>query len=173
MAEIDVTLEQGAVVNVTAAAGAGIRVDLESGSPEIRVEVGCPGPEPAAVPSAWNSEPMALGTPSSGLSDRYARGDHVHGMPTAPDVGAMPEKGILYYAARTVNTATNAQILRIPASGTDAAITADTVVLECVFADPGVLERDVTWTSYAGYVAFTGTCRTATTADVVLGRKGN
>lgn len=38
----------------------------------------------------YTSDPAALGTASPGLSDKYARGDHVHAKPTASDVGAIP-----------------------------------------------------------------------------------
>ena len=39
--------------------------------------------------SPYTSNPAALGTASPGSSDNYARGDHVHAMPTAADVGAI------------------------------------------------------------------------------------
>lgn len=80
---------------------------------------------------------------------------------------------VLYYATQAVNVATSAQIMRIPASDTDPNITTDTVVLECSFADPKYVTSDVTWTSYTGYIVFVGTCTAATTANVVLGEKGN
>lgn len=78
-------------------------------------------------------------------------------------------KQVLYFYQQTVSAATNAEILRI----TNAAITTDTVVLECTFADPSYITSDVVWTSYAGYIAFTGTCTAATTANVTLGKKEN
>lgn len=40
-------------------------------------------------PTPYTSNPAALGTASPGLSDDYARGDHVHAMPTAANVGAI------------------------------------------------------------------------------------
>lgn len=43
----------------------------------------------AEVPSAYTSTPSALGTASAGSSDAYSRGDHVHAMPSASDVGAI------------------------------------------------------------------------------------
>lgn len=122
---------------------------------------------PLNVPSS--GVPSALGTASQGSAATYSRSDHVHPMPTASQVGAMPTTGILYFTSQTVNVATSAEIMRI----TDANITTDTVVLECVFAEPSYITSDVTWTSYEGYIAFTGTCATATTANIVLGIKGN
>ena len=43
----------------------------------------------SAVPSAYTSNPAALGTASAGSSTAYAKGDHVHAMPTASQVGAI------------------------------------------------------------------------------------
>lgn len=40
-------------------------------------------------PSPYTSNPSALGTASPGSSDAYARGDHVHPMPSAANVGAI------------------------------------------------------------------------------------
>lgn len=42
-----------------------------------------------SVPSAYTSNPAALGTASPGSSNNYSRGDHVHPMPTAANVGAI------------------------------------------------------------------------------------
>lgn len=39
--------------------------------------------------SPYTSNPASLGTASAGSSDNYSRGDHVHAMPTAADVGAI------------------------------------------------------------------------------------
>ena len=79
------------------------------------------------------------------------------------------KSAITYYTSRVVSVANAAEILRI----TNSSITADTVVLGCVFDDPSYISGDVTWTSYAGYISFIGTCTVATTADVTLGTKIN
>lgn len=42
-----------------------------------------------SVPSAYTSNPAALGTASPGSSTSWSRGDHVHAKPTAADVGAI------------------------------------------------------------------------------------
>ncbi|MBO4543244.1 MAG: hypothetical protein J5725_08710 [Bacteroidales bacterium] len=42
------------------------------------------------VPAAYTSTPAALGTASAGSSTSFAKGDHVHAMPTAANVGAIP-----------------------------------------------------------------------------------
>ena len=39
----------------------------------------------------WENAPKANGTASPGTSDLMARGDHVHPMPTAQDIGARPD----------------------------------------------------------------------------------
>lgn len=48
------------------------------------------------VPIAYDSSPSPLGTAAAGSSGAYARGDHVHAMPSAADVGAyaLPAGGI-------------------------------------------------------------------------------
>lgn len=90
------------------------------------------------------------------------------------DVGTLQtdmesKSSVTYFTSQTVSVASSAEILRI----TDTSITTDTVVLGCVFADSAYVSGDVTWTSYAGYVSFIGTCTVATTADVILGTKIN
>ena len=83
-------------------------------------------------------------------------------------------KQILFYKSQAVNAAASSgQIMRIPASGTDSAITTDSVVLEIYFADPTVIGSNINWRTYAGYCTFTGICSAATTANVVFGTKGN
>lgn len=79
------------------------------------------------------------------------------------------KSAITYYTSRVVSVANAAEILRI----TDSSITTNTVVLECTFANPACVSGDVTWTSYAGYISFIGTCTAATTANVTLGTKVN
>lgn len=85
------------------------------------------------------------------------------------DISAISAKGVRYFTSQTVNVASNAEMFRIA----NASITTDTVVLECVFANPSYITSDVTWTSYLGYIAFTGTCTTATTANVTIATKVN
>lgn len=41
-------------------------------------------------PAPYTSDPLELGTASPGSSSKYSRGDHVHPMPSADDVGAIP-----------------------------------------------------------------------------------
>lgn len=41
-------------------------------------------------PAPYTSNPSALGTASPGSSTKYSKGDHVHPMPSAGDVGAIP-----------------------------------------------------------------------------------
>lgn len=77
------------------------------------------------------------------------------------------DKKVLYFSNVTVNVSVSSEMFRI----TDSKITANTVVLECVFMDEDAISSDVTWTSYAGYIAFNGTCTSATTANVTLGER--
>lgn len=41
-------------------------------------------------PAPYTSDPAALGTANPGSSTKYSKGDHVHPMPSAGDVGAIP-----------------------------------------------------------------------------------
>lgn len=59
------------------------------------------------------------------------------------------------------------------ASVSNAAITADHVLAECVFANPAAITTDVTWTSAAGSLTLNGTCASATTSNIVLVKKDN
>ena len=59
------------------------------------------------------------------------------------------------------------------AAVSDAAITADHVVAECVFANPSAITTNVTWTTAAGSLTLNGTCSAATTANIVLVKKNN
>lgn len=76
---------------------------------------------------------------------------------------------ISYFESQTTSVASNAEIMRI----TDASINTNTIVLECTFANPSAISGDVSWTSYNGYISFTGTCTSATTANVTLADKTN
>ncbi len=59
------------------------------------------------------------------------------------------------------------------ATKSDASISADHVVAECVFANPAAITTDVSWTTANGSVTLNGTCTSATTVNLVLVRKGN
>lgn len=107
----------------------------------------------------WNDEDVVVTTIEDGLnSDSGDSGN---------SGGEGGKAKVMYFYEQTVNTATNAEIFRI----TDSRINTDTVVLECTFADPSYITSDVIWTSYEGYIAFTGTCTTATTANVTMAYK--
>ena len=56
---------------------------------------------------------------------------------------------------------------------TDARITADHVVAECVWGNASAITTDVTCTTSAGRLVLNGTCTTATTATVTLVKKCN
>lgn len=91
----------------------------------------------------------------------------------AADVANAISSEILHFSGQAVSAATNAQICRIPASGTNSAITANHVLLDAVFANPTCIVPNFKWDTYDGYMTLTGTATAATTVDVVLGKKGN
>ena len=59
------------------------------------------------------------------------------------------------------------------ASVSNAKITADHVVAECVFANPSAITTDVNWTTGSGTLKLNGTCASATTVNLVLVKKDN
>lgn len=116
------------------------------------------------------ASPTLTGTPKAPTA---SSGNNSTQIATTAFVQGELDKQILYFTGQAVSAASNAQIMRIPSSGTNSSITTDTVVLNCTFANPAIFASNVTWTSYAGYITFSGTCTTATTANVTLGTKGN
>lgn len=52
-----------------------------------------------SVPTASDATPENLGTAAAGSSANYSRADHVHAMPTASDVGALPSSTVIPSAA--------------------------------------------------------------------------
>ena len=52
--------------------------------------------------SPYTNNPAALGTASPGSSANYSRGDHVHPMPSASDVGALPSSTVIPSTAADV-----------------------------------------------------------------------
>ena len=59
------------------------------------------------------------------------------------------------------------------ATVSNAAITADHIVVEVVWADPSAITTDVTWTTAAGSLVLNGTCASATSATITLIKKDN
>jgi len=118
--------------------------------------------------TARTAASAAQTTANSKLSDAPSDGKQ-YGRKDGAWVEAASGGGILYFYQQPVSAATTAEIMRI----TNAAITTDTIVLECTYADPEYVFGKVDWNSYAGYISFTGTCTAATTANVTLGQKGN
>ena len=107
----------------------------------------------------WNDEDVVVTTIEDGLNSENSGGSGGNENNSKAQ--------IMYYYEQTVNTATNAEIFRI----IDPRINTDTVVLECAFANPEYIIGKVSWTSYEGYIAFTGTCTTVTTANITLAYK--
>lgn len=78
---------------------------------------------------------------------------------TTPEAG-----GGALYKQNVAILATSGTIATV----SDANITADFVVASIVFANPSAITSDVTWTTGAGSLTLTGTCTSATTADIIL-----
>jgi hypothetical protein len=77
--------------------------------------------------------------------------------------------GRLWFSSVAVSAGTAQQILAI----TDATITADYVLARIEWADPSYITAGYTWTTGAGSFTLSGTATAATTANILLVRKGN
>ena len=127
------------------------------------------------MPAPATDVPLMDGTAAIGVKGEFARSDHVHPTDTsraaAADVTALQSwanNKVLYLTGVTCSATTGDFV-----SVSNAAITADHVLAECVFATPSYITTDVTWTTAAGSLTLSGTCTTATTASVVLIKKDN
>lgn len=78
------------------------------------------------------------------------------------------ENRCLFFTGVTVS-ATTGTIL----SKSDSRITADHVLANIVFANSSAINGSATWTTSAGSMEITGTCITATTADILLVKMNN
>lgn len=90
-------------------AGSGLSSSYSSGTLTLSSTV--------SVPTASDATPENLGTAAAGSSANYSRADHVHAMPTASDVGALPDT----YTAPvdSVNGQTGNVVLSIPTDTAD------------------------------------------------------
>lgn len=83
-----VTLEPDEPATVEKTEVGGI-VNLEFGIPKGKDGSGGGGGTP------YDLNPEALGAASPGITEEYSRGDHVHPMPSASDVGALPDSTVI------------------------------------------------------------------------------
>jgi len=84
-------------------------------------------------------------------------------------VPAKPPTGILRYSTQTVSAGSNAQIMSI----SNNEISENHVLARIEWANPEYITTGYSWTTEAGAFKLTGTCTAATTANVLLVRKGN
>lgn len=75
----------------------------------------------------------------------------------------------LHFSAVAVSAGVNQQILQV----LDEAVTENHILAGITFADPAYITGSGSWASAAGSFTLTGTATAATTADVLLVRKGN
>lgn len=84
------------------------------------------------------------------------------------DLQDAAENKVLFFA-NVACSATTGNFL----TKSDAKITADHILTECVFANPSAITTDVTWTTANGSLTLNGTCTSATTATITLVKKDN
>jgi hypothetical protein len=63
-----------------------------------------------AVPSASTTTPSALGVAAAGTASEFSRGDHVHAMPSASDVGAVSDTDARLSDSRDPNAHSNSHL---------------------------------------------------------------
>jgi hypothetical protein len=102
--------------------------------------------------------PLMDGTASAGSANAYSREDHVHPTDTS--------RASKDYEPLHVSGTVSDSVLYI--NNTD--ITADMRVLECSWGTPTNVQSDITWTTTAGRITFSGTFTGSTTVDLVLGK---
>lgn len=69
---------------------------------DIKMSSSDPTTVQAAIPAPATSTPADLGTAAVGTSTKFAREDHVHQMPSASDVGAIPAGDVQYKVYKSV-----------------------------------------------------------------------
>lgn len=128
---------------------------------------------PINVPTSGT--PEMDGEASNGSAGTYARSDHVHPTDTSrasqTDLAAVQSAAaskVLYLTSVTVLAATG-NIITV----SNESITSDHVLVEIVFAQPSYITTNLTWTTASESLTISGTCSTATTADIVLIKKDN
>ena len=95
--------------------------------------------------------------------------DSIEAAQTAADnAQSSVDNKILYFRNLTISPASNEALLRIPASGSDNRLTTDSVVAEFNVQHPENIRGNLAWTSYNGYIQFTGTCSGSTLCNVVI-----
>lgn len=86
-----------------------------------------------------------------------------------PTGAAFATADILQFTAQVVSAGTNQQILSI----SNTSITEDHVLSRIEFTDPAYITTGYSWLTADGSFTLTGTATAATTADILLARKGN
>jgi len=100
--------------------------DCSSGTPIMggsagQVLIRTAGGTAWTIPEASTGVPAALGTTgAAGVSTNYARGDHIHQLPTAAEIGAVPN-------TRTINNKALSGNITLSASDVDVVPTARTI----------------------------------------------
>lgn len=112
-------------------------------------------------------------TGAVGTSESFSREDHQHPLPVADDIlmdsGNTVEDDVselLTFEALHITGTISSTAMYL----TDSRITADMRVLECTIGTPSNVTTDLTWTTAAGQITFSGTVSAATTIDLILGK---
>ena len=90
---------------------------------------------------------------------------------TSSGIKTYTDNKILYFSnqATSVTSASTAEFCKVENSKIDG----NTVILECVFTEPGKINSLPTWSNGTGYISLKGICTSSTCkVNLVLGQKG-
>lgn len=157
-------------------------LNFNSGNPVTFYSVARSGYDGQGSPST--AVPLADNTSGDvGTSSNFAREDHRHPLPLASNILMTSGDSVQTTVATLQNVTANKALFftSVPCTAqtgnfatlTNSAITANHIVVECVFDDPSAITTDVTWTTAAGSLTLNGTCTSATTAAITLIKKDN
>lgn len=146
----------------TGAAGSDVKVEQSGTAETPHIKLTIPRGDTGAVEGVdyYEGDPAPLGTANPGTSNGLARGNHVHPMPNADDVGARPDNWMPTAAdvgaLPSDGTAVNATQL----NGKDAEYYATAEQLSALFLSPNYSARTVLFseiTTTSGNSTYTGT----------------
>lgn len=147
-------------------------IQFNSGAPITFYTYSRQGRDGAGSPGT--STPLAGNTNGSvGTSNSFSREDHRHPLPKASDILLTSGETVQYTVADLVSRETLHITGTVSSSSlyiSNSAITADMRVLECAFGTPANVRSDITWTTSAGRITFSGTFSGSTTVDLILGK---
>lgn len=167
----DYTIKEGVLYRFTSAHSAGAWDANDVTAVTVGSELKLKANASALSSYAPLASPIFTGSPTAPTP---TNGDSSTQIATSAFVQSAVSFTIIEYKNVPVSTGTNSVIFYVESA--PLFLTDDSVVLSCTFANPSNIQSDVTWTGATNgsyyRISFTGTCSAATTATVIIGRRG-